>query len=84
MQSALETRQTIPNAKRIAGKHRGRRCHLPDPVQRTPHMTDATTNLQTIRQAVAQFTRDRDWGQFHAPKNLSMAIAAEAAELMEH
>lgn len=47
-------------------------------------MTDATTNLQTIRDAVAQFTRDREWEQFHAPKNLSMAIAAEAAELMEH
>lgn len=47
-------------------------------------MTDATTNLQTIRNAVAQFARERDWEQFHAPKNLSMAIAAEAAELMEH
>lgn len=47
-------------------------------------MTDATTNLQTIREAVARFAREREWEQFHAPKNLSMAIAAEAAELMEH
>ena len=30
------------------------------------------------------FARERDWEQFHAPKNLSMALAAEAGELMEH
>lgn len=30
------------------------------------------------------FAREREWEQFHAPKNLSMALAAEAAELMEH
>ena len=27
---------------------------------------------------------ERDWNQFHSPKNLSMSIAIEAAELMEH
>ena len=30
------------------------------------------------------FVRARDWEQFHSPKNLSMALAAEAGELMEH
>ncbi len=30
-----------------------------------------------------KFVSARDWEQFHTPKNLSMAIAAEAAELME-
>jgi NTP pyrophosphatase (non-canonical NTP hydrolase) len=30
------------------------------------------------------FARERDWEQFHAPKNLAMALAVEAAELMEH
>ena len=30
------------------------------------------------------FARERDWEQFHSPKNLSMALAAEAGELMEH
>lgn len=30
------------------------------------------------------FVRERDWEQFHSPKNLSMALAAETAELMEH
>lgn len=33
---------------------------------------------------VAQFVAERDWQQFHAPKNLAMALAIEVAELMEH
>ena len=41
-------------------------------------------HLQEIKDRVLAFAKERDWEQFHAPKNLSMAIAAEAAELMEH
>lgn len=37
-----------------------------------------------IKARVLAFARERDWEQFHAPKNLSMALAAEAGELMEH
>jgi NTP pyrophosphatase (non-canonical NTP hydrolase) len=33
---------------------------------------------------VREFVDERDWRQFHTPKNLSMALAIEAAELMEH
>lgn len=40
--------------------------------------------LETMQQRLLQFAKDRDWGQFHAPKNLAMALAVEAAELMEH
>ena len=47
-------------------------------------MKDADTNLQEIKDRVLAFAKERDWEQFHAPKNLSMAIAAEAAELMEY
>ena len=47
-------------------------------------MNDRETNLQEIKDKVLEFARERDWEQFHSPKNLSMAIAAEAAELMEH
>jgi NTP pyrophosphatase (non-canonical NTP hydrolase) len=36
-----------------------------------------------LRQAVAGFVDARDWRPFHTPKNLSMSIAIEAAELME-
>ena len=33
---------------------------------------------------IADFVAERDWSQFHSPKNVSMALAIEAAELMEH
>jgi NTP pyrophosphatase (non-canonical NTP hydrolase) len=42
------------------------------------------TTLSNIRQAVREFRDARNWRQFHSPKNLSMSIAIEAAELMEH
>lgn len=47
-------------------------------------MNDGETQLQEIKDRVLAFAQERDWEQFHSPKNLSMAIAAEAAELMEH
>ncbi len=47
-------------------------------------MTDAQTTVAELRQQVERFVAERDWHQFHTPKNLSMALAIEAAELMEH
>jgi NTP pyrophosphatase (non-canonical NTP hydrolase) len=47
-------------------------------------MNDGETQLSEIKERVLAFAQERDWEQFHSPKNLSMAIAAEAAELMEH
>jgi len=47
-------------------------------------MNDAQTTLQELKDRMATFVRERDWEQFHTPKNLSMSIAIEAAELMEH
>jgi len=46
--------------------------------------TDANTTLQELKTRILAFAKERDWEQFHAPKNLSMALAAEAGELMEH
>ena len=46
-------------------------------------MQDATTNLAELKAKVAAFVKERDWEKFHAPKNLAMALACEAAELME-
>ncbi len=45
---------------------------------------DEQTTIRDLRHCVANFIRERDWEQFHDPKNLAMAIATEAAELMEH
>jgi dCTP diphosphatase len=47
-------------------------------------MTDSTTTVAALRQLVQEFVDQRDWRQFHAPKNLAMSMAIEAAELMEH
>ena len=44
----------------------------------------ATDSLEHLRRRLAKFADDRDWQQFHSPKNLSMALIAEAAELVEH
>src|SRR5476649_2305429 len=47
-------------------------------------LTDSVTTLAELKTRVLAFVRERDWEQFHTPKNLSMALAAEAGELMEH
>lgn len=40
--------------------------------------------LQQLKLRLREFAAARDWDQFHSPKNLSMALIAEAAELVEH
>ena len=42
------------------------------------------SDLQTLRDRLRQFAAERDWDRFHSPKNLAMALIAEAAELVEH
>lgn len=41
-------------------------------------------SLADLNKRLLQFARDRDWEQFHSPKNLAMALAGEAGELLEH
>lgn len=41
------------------------------------------SELEEIRDKARQFGADRDWEQFHSPKNLSMALSGEVAELLE-
>jgi NTP pyrophosphatase (non-canonical NTP hydrolase) len=47
-------------------------------------MNDAETTLAQIRQQIADFVAARAWEIYHTPKNLSLAVSIEAAELMEH
>jgi dCTP diphosphatase len=47
-------------------------------------MNDATTTVAELRDLVQRFVDERQWRQFHTPKNLAMSVAIEAAELMEH
>ena len=46
-------------------------------------MSTNLTELQDLREQLRAFAAERDWGQFHSPKNLAMALAAEAGELLE-
>ncbi|MFZ5557161.1 MAG: nucleotide pyrophosphohydrolase [Pseudomonadota bacterium] len=41
-------------------------------------------SLQELRTRLRAFAAERDWDQFHNPKNLAMALAGEAGELLEH
>ena len=47
-------------------------------------LSDATATLSDVKKVVKQFVEQRQWQQFHSPKNISMALAIAAAELMEH
>jgi len=40
--------------------------------------------MQELKQKLRKFAKDRDWDQFHSPKNLAMALSVEVAELVEH
>jgi len=42
------------------------------------------TNLNILTEQIKNFADERDWEQFHSPKNLTMALSVEVAELMEH
>ena len=39
--------------------------------------------LADLKEAIARFARERDWEQFHTPKNLAVGVAVEAAEILE-
>jgi NTP pyrophosphatase (non-canonical NTP hydrolase) len=43
-----------------------------------------TDSLAELQKKIRAFARERDWEQFHSPKNLAMALSVEAAELLEH
>jgi len=47
-------------------------------------MSDEETKVVELRALVRDFVTEREWGRYHTPKNLSMALAVEVAELMEH
>ena len=44
----------------------------------------ASKSLSNLRNKIKEFVKERDWEKYHSPKNLSMSIAVETAELMEH
>lgn len=60
-------------------RHGNQRCPLESVGEK---MSEPT--LEQLRERLRKFAIERDWDQFHSPKNLSMALIAEVAELIEH
>jgi NTP pyrophosphatase (non-canonical NTP hydrolase) len=50
----------------------------------TPSPAGPQDSLTELRELTRRFARERDWEQFHTPKNLAMALSVEVAELAEH
>lgn len=47
-------------------------------------MTDPETTVRELKDLVRAFSRERDWEQFHHPKDLGVALACEVGEVLEH
>jgi NTP pyrophosphatase (non-canonical NTP hydrolase) len=57
---------------------------VPAAIAPTAAPAGSTSDIAALQSKILAFARERDWLQFHDPKNLSMAVAVEAGELMEH
>jgi dCTP diphosphatase len=47
-------------------------------------LTDAETPIARLKALVLAFSQERDWEQFHHPKDLGVALASEVGELLDH
>ncbi len=47
-------------------------------------MRDNETSIEEIKKAARDFMKERDWEQFHTPKDLAIAVSVETAEVLEH
>lgn len=52
-------------------------------LTRNRTMNDETTTIATLKAQIAAFNADRDWAQYHSPRNLAMSVSVEAGELLE-
>jgi NTP pyrophosphatase (non-canonical NTP hydrolase) len=56
----------------------------PPPGDAEAGTTPAPATLEELAARLREFARERDWEQFHTPKNLAMALAGEVGEVIEH
>ena len=52
-------------------------------MAKAERQSSKSISVQQLQKQVAEFVSERDWEQFHAPRNLAMAISVEAAELLD-
>ncbi len=56
---------------------------MSEPLSATPEPATPLNSLVEVRQTFRNFVAERDWAQFHTPKNLASALSVDAAELLE-
>jgi NTP pyrophosphatase (non-canonical NTP hydrolase) len=61
-----------------------RQPDVPRVEAETPQASLTQDSLLEIREQTRRFAAERNWDQFHTPKNLAMALSVEVAELVEH
>ena len=57
---------------------------MKNPGEEESIMDDSKTSLADLRRLVENFVNERNWKEYHTPKDLTIAISIEVAELMEH
>ena len=55
----------------------------PRAAQQKRTQTDPSTTVESLRQLMRDFVRERQWEKYHTPQNLAAAVSVEAAELLE-
>ncbi len=49
-----------------------------------PELNDTSTTVSQLKAQIKEFVHERDWDQFHLPKDLAIGLAIEASEVLEH
>ena len=57
--------------------------HQTNPISDGEVSLNRELNLEKISERLKKFSKDRNWEQYHSPKNLAMALSVEVAELVE-
>jgi NTP pyrophosphatase (non-canonical NTP hydrolase) len=71
---------SLRGAKRRGNLH-SQHCN---PLAKSAQSPKSMSEINNLLDRLRVFATDRDWEQFHSPKNISMALAVEASELLEH
>ena len=65
-------------------RHDGKHTIRPQEKGTPGIMTDSETTVGDLKDLVRRFSQERDWEQFHLPKDLGVALAIEVGEILEH
>ena len=76
----VNKRSAGPAAAKTSGAARGAKSAI---TKEEIKYSDSKTTISELKAVMKNFVAEREWEKYHDPKNLSMSIAIEAAELME-